>query len=262
MWNQAPPKSSATTTPSSSLTSSAASTSTVSAATTALDTTHPEIELYTSTKERKDYENMADLYTIIVATEHLERAYAQNAISQSEYTSECNKLLSQFKIAEKAALLSSSSSSSGATKARITTTETFMRVYQMDCPRASHRLLTVGVPEKTKENIADSAGKLAAIVAETVKDFINAMDAIHLGQRSVDEIQPLLSDLQSSMNRLPLETPPNFGPVVIVQCWLEKLNGMRAVDVIDEDDGQQLKFELNKAYTEFTRYLNDVGIGD
>ena len=233
-------------------------------ATTALDATHPEIELYTSTKERKDYENMADLYTIIVATEHLERAYAQNAISQSEYTSECNKLLSQFKIAEKAALLSSSGgiTSGTATKTGITTTETFMRVYQMDCPRASHRLLKVGVPEKTKESAADGSSKLAVIVAETVQNFITTMDAIKLDQRAVDELQPLLSDLRTSMNRLPLDTPANFGPMEKVQHWLEKLNGMRAVDVIDEVDGRQLYFELEGAYMEFTRYLHDVGIGD
>ncbi len=228
----------------------------MAAATTALDPSHPEIELYMSTKERKDYENMADLYTIIVATEHLERAYAQNAISQSEYTSECNKLLSQFKIAEKAALISSNANG-------ITTTETFMRVYQMDCPRASHRLLKVGVPEKTKENAADgSSGKLAVIVAETVQNFITTMDAIKLEQRAVDELQPLLSDLRSSMNRLPLETPANFGPMKRIQFWLEKLNCMRAVDVIGEDDGRQLYFELEGAYMEFTRYLHDVGIDD
>lgn len=260
MWSQPPaPKASATSSISSSMMAVAAAASSASA-TTALDSTHPEIELYTSTKERKDYENMADLYTIIVATEHLERAYAQNAISQTEYTSECNKLLSQFKIAEKAALLSSNSNNG------IANTETFMRVYQMDCPRASHRLLKVGVPEKTKENAADgalsSSGKLAVIVAETVQNFITTMDAIKLDQRAVDELQPLLSDLRTSMNRLPLETPANFGPMEKIQFWLEKLNGMRAVDVIDEDDGRQLYFELEGAYMEFTRYLHDVGIED
>ena len=93
----------------------------------AADESLPEIELYCSAKERKAYENMGDLYTIITATEHLERAYAQDAITQSEYGTECNKLLSQFRIAEKAAGNNSM------------TTESFMRVYQMDCPRARER---------------------------------------------------------------------------------------------------------------------------
>jgi len=43
-----------------------------------------EIELFESSKEREAYENLADLYTVIVATEHLERAYARDAITQQE----------------------------------------------------------------------------------------------------------------------------------------------------------------------------------
>ena len=85
---------------------------------TAIDNSLPEIELYSSAKERTAYDNMSDLYTIIIATEHLERAYAQDAITHEEYTTECNKLLSQFKIAEKAALGNKSGM----------TTETFMKV--------------------------------------------------------------------------------------------------------------------------------------
>lgn len=119
----------------------------------ALDQSKSQIDLFESSKERKTYENLADLYTIITATEHLERAYAQDAITQSEYTSECNKLISQFKIAEKAALGSGM------------TTETFMNIYQMDCPRAADRLLRMGVPEPLKTS--DGSGNVAITVAET-----------------------------------------------------------------------------------------------
>jgi ESCRT-I complex subunit VPS28 len=120
----------------------------------ALDQSKSQIDLFDSSKERKTYENLADLYTLIKATEHLERAYAQDAITQSEYTSECNKLISQFKIAEKAALGSNGM-----------TTETFMQIYQMDCPRAADRLLRMGVPEPLKTS--DGSGNVAVTVAET-----------------------------------------------------------------------------------------------
>jgi ESCRT-I complex subunit VPS28 len=122
----------------------------------ALDQSKSQIDLFESSKERKAYENLADLYTIITATEHLERAYAQDAITQFEYTSECNKLISQFKIAEKAALGTNNM-----------TTETFMQVYQMDCPRAADRLLRAGVPEPLKTS--DGSGNVAVTVAETGK---------------------------------------------------------------------------------------------
>ncbi|KAL7529978.1 hypothetical protein ACHAXR_005543 [Thalassiosira sp. AJA248-18] len=205
----------------------------------ALDDSLPEIDLYESSKERKAYENMGDLYTIIIATEHLERAYAQDAITQSEYTTECNKLLSQFKIAEKAALGKNNM-----------TTETFMKVYQMDCPRAADRLLRMGVPEPLKT----SHDNVAVTVAETVQHFITAMDAVKLDQRAVDELQPLLSDLMNALMLLP-DTPNDFGPNHKVKKWLTKLNAMRAVELIDEDDGRQLYHDLDSAYSEFTRHL-------
>jgi ESCRT-I complex subunit VPS28 len=62
------------------------------------------IELYSSSKERQHYDDLANLFSIITATEHLERAYARDSITQTEYTTECNKLISQFRLAEKAAL--------------------------------------------------------------------------------------------------------------------------------------------------------------
>lgn len=42
------------------------------------------IELYTSAKERQHYDDQANLYSIILATEHLERAYARDCITQKE----------------------------------------------------------------------------------------------------------------------------------------------------------------------------------
>jgi hypothetical protein len=36
-----------------------------------------EIELYTTSKERQHFDDQANLYSIILATEHLERAYAR-----------------------------------------------------------------------------------------------------------------------------------------------------------------------------------------
>jgi len=210
----------------------------------AIDDSLPEIELYSSRKERTAYENMGDLYTIIIATEHLERAYAQDAITQAEYSTECNKLLSQFKIAEKAAL----------GKKDGMTTETFMKVYQMDCPRAADRLLRIGVPEHVKTSSSGNNVNVAITVAETVQHFITAMDAVNLDQRAVDELQPLLSDLMNALIQLP-DTPNDFSPNDKIRKWLEKLNALRAVDMIDEDDKRQLTHDLGAAYDEFNRYL-------
>lgn len=201
-----------------------------------------EVVLYRNARERQAYDDQATLFSIILATEHLERAYARDAITNQEYTTECNKLISQFRLAEKAAL-----------KNNKLTTEAFMQLYQMDCPRAEERLLRMGVPEPIRQSTSDSAG-VAVTVAETVQHFITTMDAVKLEQRAVDELQPLLSDLMDSLTRLP-ETPNDFEPNRKIQKWLQKLNAMRAVDEIDEEDSRQLYHDLDSAYAEFTRYL-------
>jgi ESCRT-I complex subunit VPS28 len=201
-----------------------------------------EIELFDSGREREMYDNLGDLYSIFMATESLERAYARNAITREEYTAECNRLISQFRVAERVAL------------GKSMTAETFMQVYQLDCPRAADRLLRIGVPEQMLSNT--ESHKTAITVAETAESFITLMDAVKLELTAVDELQPLLSDLMNSLTRLP-EIPNDFEPNRIVQQWLQKLNLMRAVDEIDEADSRQLYMDLDSAYQEFKRYLSD-----
>lgn len=96
--------------------------------------------------------------------------------------------------------------------------------------------------------------KLNFFLSFVVQHFITAMDAVKLDQRAVDELQPLLSDLMNALIQLP-DTPNDFGPNYKVQKWLQKLNAMRAVDMIDEDDGRQLYHDLDTAYSEFSRHL-------
>ena len=139
------------------------------------------------------------------------------------------------------------------TKKHCFTRRTFMELYQMECPRARERLLRMGVPEQIKSG-DDSGQHVAVTIAETVQMFITAMDAVKLEQRAVDELQPLLSDLMDALTRLP-ETPNDFEPNRKVSKWLQKLNAMRAVDEIDEDDSRQLYYDLDSAYAEFTRFL-------
>ena len=201
------------------------------------------VELYSSSKERQAYDDQATLYAIILATEHLERAYARDVVEPELYSKECHKLISQFRLAEKAAL-----SKSGMD------VETFMHLFQMDCPRATERLLQVGVPEPTSKISSSGTTDQVVTVAETIQHFITTMDAIKIEQRAVDELQPLLSDLYDSLTRFP-ETPNDFEPNRIVQSWLTKLNQMRAVDEIDEEDARQLHHDLDNAYAEFNRYL-------
>lgn len=198
-----------------------------------------EIPLYQNGREREELDEQANLFSIIMATEHLERAFARDAIDPKEYTEHCKKLISQFRLAER--VLPDSM-----------TADTFIALYQMNCPRATERLLRMGVPEPLKSNSGNT--NHAITVAETVQTFITAMDAMQIGKREVFELHPLLSDLMDALTRLP-DTPNDFEPNRKVHLWLQKLNEMRAVDEIGDDDALQLEHDLNSAYSEFNRYL-------
>ncbi len=209
-----------------------------------------QIDLYDSSQEQRLYDNFADLYAIIMTTESLERAYARNAITREEYVAECNKLISQFRVAEKIALEKKPSSTASLDKS----TETFMQIYQMDCPLAAHRLLVAGVPETMAR--VETNDKTGITIAMTSEAFIHVLDAIEMSQSSVDELQPLLCVVMDNLSKLP-ETPNDFEPNRIVQQWLQKLNLMRAIDDLDETDMRQLQMDINAAYADFKTFLSD-----
>jgi ESCRT-I complex subunit VPS28 len=93
-----------------------------------------EIKMYENSKERDHLERLADLYSIIKVTELLEAAYARDAITPSEYSESCNRLISQFKTTEKGLVLSKA----------IVSADSFFKEYQIDCPRAYERLVLSG----------------------------------------------------------------------------------------------------------------------
>ena len=125
-----------------------------------MSTDEPEVPLYENSRQRQSYDEMANLYAIIMATEHLERSYALDAIDEKTYLEQCNRLISQFGVAEHAI------------RGQMTT-ETFMKIYQMDCPRAVERLLVEGVPLAIKSSDKDAYN--AATVAGKYSDVSESM---------------------------------------------------------------------------------------
>ncbi len=202
-----------------------------------------EIKLVMNAGERRKYEDLADLYSIIKATEHLEAAFARDAVSQEDYTAACSKLISQFKSTEAAVLQAKT----------VTDTRAFMSEYHMDCPRAIERLLRLGVPATVLNPVQDDRGE-AIKVAETVQYFITAMDGVRLEQRAVDELQPMLTDIMTSLTRVP-GLPPDFVASKKLEDWLVTLNGMRAMDAITEEQARQLLFDLDQGYSSFHAWL-------
>ncbi|CAG8450456.1 121_t:CDS:2 [Scutellospora calospora] len=188
-----------------------------------------EVRLYTNNKDREKYENLADVYAIIVTMEHLEKAY----------TPACAKLIAQYKTAMNLVC------------DLIPDVEKFMKEYKLKCPAAVNRF-KIGVPATIEHSIDPI--KSAKYVAETVSHFITLMDALKLSMKAVDEIHPMLSDLMQSLNNmssLPAEHEAK------IRNWLITLNSMRASDEINEEQVRQLLFDLENAHNAFYRSLSD-----
>jgi ESCRT-I complex subunit VPS28 len=50
--------------------------------------------------------------------------------------------------------------------------------------------------------------------------------------------------------------PQDFVGVVKAKSWLEKLNELRAIDEINEEDVRQLIHDLESSYSAFHRFLS------
>ncbi|KAL3614999.1 hypothetical protein CASFOL_040660 [Castilleja foliolosa] len=204
-----------------------------------------EVKLWNDKREREMYENFAELFAIIKATEKLEKAYVRDIIPPSDYETECQKLIAHFKTL------------SSTLKDIVPSVERFHETYKLDCPSALNRLITSGVPATVEHRtaVSMSGATSAAIVAECVQNFITAMDSLKLNMVAVDQVHPLLSDLINKLNIL----PPDFEGKAKMREWIARLAKMGAADELTEQQARQLHFDLESSYNSFMAALPTAG---
>ncbi|KAJ1992114.1 Vacuolar protein-sorting-associated protein 28 [Dimargaris cristalligena] len=203
-----------------------------------------EMKLYHNLAERERYENLAELYAIIVTTEQLERAYVRDWVSQADYTPACSKLIAQYK------------SVLNLVGSDVPDVQQFMADHKLNCPAAWKRL-QIGVPLTVEHaTLSDhDPSKSAKYVAETVQNFITLIDSLKLNRHAVDEIHPILSDLMQSLNNVST-LPVDFEGKAKLLEWLINLNQMRASDELEPNQVRQLLFDLENAHHAFYRFLS------
>ena len=211
-------------------------------------TTQPRIKLYENARERKAINELADLYAIFKATEHLEVSYARDAITKDAYTTACSKLISQYKTAEH---ILEKSPHANATA--------FLQHYNAasDCTRAMRRLLQEGVPATFVHQDHSVTNNTQIIVAETVGNFITVIDTLKLNVVAVDELTIAMVDLMANLNRT-AGMPDDFGPKLKVHQWVKMLQTMSATDEITEDQARQLELDMNTSYSTYFQSLGQM----
>ncbi|CEO96083.1 Vacuolar protein sorting-associated protein [Plasmodiophora brassicae] len=204
-----------------------------------------EVKLATTREERFRIEKLADLYAILLTTEHLETAYVRDAVTAGDYAPACAKLIAQFKTVKDAVAEFEPD------------TEKFMARYSMQCPAAYKRLIEVGVPATIQHGDNDRPqGSHELYVAEAVQHFITTMDSLKLEMHAVDEVYPHLKDLMDSLNKISIVLPDHIAKVKVMS-WLTTLNQMRASDELSSDQARQCIFDLEQSYQAFVSLLNN-----
>ncbi|KAI9854937.1 MAG: Vacuolar protein-sorting-associated protein 28 [Vezdaea acicularis] len=205
-----------------------------------------ELKLSTNNQEREVYDNLAEIYSVIVTLEALEKAYIRDSLKENEYTEACDRLLKQYK-----AILADEN-----VARHFGDLETFKRDWEVECPRATERL-RIGLPATVERGSSQAAatsngshgsGVTSAALFDAAETFITFIDAVKLEWLAKDTLHPLLGEVIKSVNKV---TEKDFeGRGKIVQ-WLITLNGMKATEELNKEQARELMFDMTEAYNGF-----------
>ncbi|KAI9806544.1 MAG: Vacuolar protein-sorting-associated protein 28 [Piccolia ochrophora] len=220
-----------------------------------------EVKLTTDPSSRDLYDSLAEIYSIIVTLDAVEKAYTKDSVTEAEYTATCTRLLKHYRT-----ILADD------TVAReFGDLETFKWEWDIACPRAIERI-RIGLPATVSDattSIAPSHAHPAPssggrpppsgsqpsgpAISDATENFITFMDALKIKMFAKDSLHPLLTDVIQSVNKV-TEGADFEGRGKIVQ-WLITLNGMKATEEISEEMARDLAFDIDGAYYGFKATL-------
>ncbi|KAI4216635.1 MAG: hypothetical protein LQ351_001124 [Letrouitia transgressa] len=212
-----------------------------------------EVKLSDSAGERDLYDSLAEIYSIIITLDGLEKAYIKDSIPEADYTKLCNRLLNQYKSILKDETVSR----------EYVDIESFKKKWDIECPRATERLrvnlpVTIAEPSTSQHRSSNSSPQprqaaTGSQILLATENFITFLDALRLNMLSKDALHPLLSEVIQAVNLVTTADFENRGKII---SWLIRLNGMKATEELGEEEARQLTFDMDAAYAGFKATLN------
>lgn len=185
-------------------------------------------------QERRQVAMEAELYSILMTTHKLEMAYIKGSMKQEVYEKQCAQLLSGFQTLHRGM------------KDKVPDVRAWIREQGMNCPLAEERLLTAG--------IAASSEGLASASFKASEAFITLNDALKLNLTAVDEVLPLIRDLQAAIVAIP--NLPALQGLDKTASWLVTVSNMSASDELSEAQVRQLAMDVEGAYNSLKEWLS------
>jgi len=203
-----------------------------------------EVKLFTGPDDREMYDNMAEVYAIVMSLQALERAFMKDCITQDLYTSRCTKLLGQYKTAWRVSKSSSESTPN--------TIEEFLRKYRLDAPLALER-----IRNDRPLTIKDDKGNAGKLIAECSCSYITVANYLELNMTAADDLLNDVKNLYIQLTRMS-SLPNDSEAVTLVHKWNEQLKTMSATETLDEDQTRQMKLDIQQAHSAFDTFLESM----
>ncbi|KAH8766798.1 vacuolar protein sorting-associated [Diaporthe sp. PMI_573] len=207
-----------------------------------------EVKLADTRAERDLQDSLAEIFSIIITLDELEKAFLKDAIPEAEYSEICERSLKQYK----------SILADEAVGRAFVGLEEFKAEWDLEVPRATERI-RVGMPSTAVTASSGAAPAPAAagntsgaLILEATQDFITFLDALRLGLLAKDQLHPLLTDVIQSVNKVTDRDFENRGKIV---NWLITLNQMKATEELSEAQARELELDINSAYQGFKSTL-------
>lgn len=194
--------------------------------------------------------DLAEIYSIIITLDALEKAYLRDSIKESEYTETCDRLLRQYK----------SNLADEAVAAAFGDLDSFKLEWDIEAPKATERL-RIGLPATVQQAPAQQSRPLsqapgtnggATHIVAVSESFITLFDAVKLNILNKETLHPILVDIIQAVNKVTDRDFENKGKIV---QWLITLNQMRVADSLSSEQARELQFDLQLAYDGFKSTL-------
>jgi ESCRT-I complex subunit VPS28 len=208
------------------------------------------VKLAENRAERDVQDSLAEIFSIIVTLDELEKAFLKDAIPEADYTEICERSLKQYK-----SILADETVAK-----RFVGLEEFKAEFDMEVPRATERL-KVGMPATAVDAsagvapapAANTSNNSGALILEATQDFITFLDALRLNLLAKDQLHPLLTDVIQSVNKVTDRDFENRGKII---QWLITLNQMKATQELSDEQARELESDINAAYLGFKNVLS------
>ncbi|POS70255.1 vacuolar protein sorting-associated protein Vps28 [Diaporthe helianthi] len=207
-----------------------------------------DVKLADTRAERDLQDSLAEIFSIIITLDELEKAFLKDAIPEAEYTDICERSLKQY----------NSILADEAVARAFVGLEDFKAEWDLEVPRATERI-RVGMPSTAilpSSKVAPAPVPIGntsgTLILEATQDFITFLDALRLGLLAKDQLHPLLTDVIQSVNKVTDRDFENRGKIV---NWLITLNQMKATEELSEAQARELELDINSAYQGFKSTL-------